>query len=218
MNLFVDAWWKTIWNWDKVKDAINTLPGRLGFSKDRELRFFKLKLDLGTGEVYDEILGRFLTEREKYGLYYVLYLYSRAEKEINEVGELITLSQLCPVIHCPMFKENINAFEITFGYNPQYLYQAAELFGFEKIDIADVAVKIYVLPLVPIVVGIWLGEEGLPPSSVILFDKSVSNYLDCEASSILAGVLLARLIIALGKKLDITLKGIKYSYRYQCSE
>ncbi|MEM1526327.1 MAG: DUF3786 domain-containing protein [Ignisphaera sp.] len=218
MSLTNDAWWKEVWSWSKVKDVVNTLPGRLGFDVSKELKFFKLRLNLDTGDVYDEILGRFLTEREKYGLYYILYVYSHAEREINELGELITLSQICPAIHCPMFKENLRAFEVIFGYNPEYLYQSAEVIGYEKIDLADAAVKIYVLPRVPIFVGIWLGEEGLPPSSIILFDKSVTNYVDCEAASILAGVLLSRLIIALSKKLNVSTTRVKYSYRYQCAE
>ncbi|MEM1844643.1 MAG: DUF3786 domain-containing protein, partial [Ignisphaera sp.] len=203
MSLDVSAWWKEVWSWDRVKQAISTLPGRLGFEKDRELRFFRLRVDIESGEVYDEILARFLSERERYGLYFILYRYSQTDKEIEEMGEYVTLSQICPALHCPMVKQNMNAFEKVFGYKQGLLYKAAEAFDYEKIDIGDEAVKIYILPKVPIVISVWLGEEEIPPSVSILYDKSVTHYLDCEASSIMAGVTLTRLIISLAKNYNI---------------
>lgn len=218
MDLGVGAWWKEIWSWDRVKYTVRTLSGRLGFEKGRELKFFKLKVDLDTGEVYDEVLARFLNERERYGLYFILYRYAQAEKEVEESGEYVTLSQICPAIHCPMFKQNIKAFEKIFGYRHGLLYRAAETFNYEKINLGDEAVKIYTLPKVPIVTAVWLGEEGIPPSASLLYDKTVSNYLDCEAVMIIAGVTLARLIISLAKVLAIDTKGVEYSYRYQCAE
>ncbi|MEM1542128.1 MAG: DUF3786 domain-containing protein [Ignisphaera sp.] len=218
MSLGVSAWWKEVWSWDRVKQAISTLPGRLGFEKDRELRFFRLRVDVESGEVYDEILARFLSERERYGLYFILYRYSQTDKEIEEIGEYVTLSQICPALHCPMVKQNMNAFEKVFGYKQGLLYKAAEAFGYEKIDIGDEAVKIYILPKVPIVISVWLGEEEIPPSVSILYDKSVTHYLDCEASSIMAGVTLTRLIISSVKNLNVYVQGVEYSYRYQCSE
>lgn len=72
MSLDVSAWWKEVWSWDRVKQAISTLPGRLGFEKDRELRFFRLRVDIESGEVYDEILARFLSEREIWSLLHSL--------------------------------------------------------------------------------------------------------------------------------------------------
>jgi len=218
LSLGVSAWWKEVWSWDRVKQAISTLPGRLGFEKDRELRFFRLRVDVESGEVYDEILARFLSERERYGLYFILYRYSQTDKEIEEIGEYVTLSQICPALHCPMVKQNMNAFEKVFGYKQGLLYKAAEAFGYEKIDIGDEAVKIYILPKVPIVISVWLGEEEIPPSVSILYDKSVTHYLDCEASSIMAGVTLTRLIISSVKNLNVYVQGVEYSYRYQCSE
>lgn len=218
LSLGVEAWWREIWSWDRVKDAVRSLQGRLGFEKDRELRFFKLRVNLENGEVFDEILSRFLDERERYGLYFVLYKYSQSQKEVEETGELISLSHLCPALHCPMLKQNLKAFEVVFGYSSGLLYQAAEPFGYERIDIGDASVKIRILPRVPIIIGIWVGEEELPPSAVVLYDKSVTNYLDCEAASILAGATLARLILSIVKKLGISVEGLEFGYRYQCSE
>lgn len=214
---FKGVWYRDLWGWDRVKDTIRSLAGRLGFEKGKELRFFKLRLDLETGEIFDELLGRYLTEKERAGLYFVLHIHSKAD-DIGLSGELITISQVCPALHCPMFNENVKAFEIVFGYNRDLLYHAAESFGYEKIDIGDAAVKIYTLPRVPVVVGIWLGEEGIPPSSIILYDKTVTHYLDCEAAEILGGALLARLIMSLATRIGIDVKNVRYSYRYHCVE
>jgi len=222
LSFGVSAWWKEVWSWDRVKDVVRSLSGRLGFEKGNELRFFRLRVDLNNGEVYDEILDRYLTERERYGLYYVLYNYAQTKEDVGEVGELIQLSQICPAIHCPMAKTNMEAFEklveTVFASQLSLLYKAAEPFKYEKIDLGDAAVKVYTLPRVPIVVAIWLGEEGIPPSISILFDKSITNYLECEAAQIMSGVLLARLIISLAKTANINTSHIKHAYRYQCTE
>jgi len=218
MGFYISEWWREWWGWDKVKNAIRSLPGRLGFEKGSELRFFRLRLNLENGEVYDEILERYLTERERYGLYFILNVYSKTKQEVKERGEYVTLSHICPAIHCPMFKENVKAFEALFGYQPELLYKAAKPFGYETMEYGDAAVKIYTLPKVPIVIGIWAGEESLPPSANILFDKSVTNYLDCEAAIALAGATLARLILSLAKTVGIDVSKVKFSYRYQCTE
>jgi hypothetical protein len=218
----VSAWWREVWGWDRVKNVIKSLPGRLGFGKGNVLNFFRLRLDIDTGEVYDEVLERFLTERERYGLYYVLYTYAQAKEDIGELGELVTPSQICPAIHCPMTKENLEAItkltQSVFSLNPELLLKATEPFNPQKVDIGDIAVKIYTLPRVPIVLAIWLGEESIPPSISILYDKSITNYLDCESAMIMAGVLIARIIISLAKKVGINIGDVKYSYRYQCPE
>ncbi|MEM0261903.1 MAG: DUF3786 domain-containing protein [Nitrososphaerota archaeon] len=218
MSLGVDAWWKEIWSWSKVKDALRTLPGRLGFSPGNELYFFRLRLNLDNGEVYDEVINRFLTERERYGLYFILYKYAQASTEVNETGEYVTLNHVCPVIHCPMTRQNIRAFETIFGSNPELLYYAAKPFNYEHVDIGDAGVKIHVLPRVPIIVGIWAGEDDIPPSASILYDKVVTNYIDCEAASILAGVTLARLILSLIVNLNLSIGEVEFSYKYQCTE
>lgn len=215
-------WWRGLWSWERVRDVIRTLPGRLGFGPGRELRFFGLRVSLEDGSVYDEVLRRYLAERERYGLYFVLYQYARAPSEVGEVGEYVTLSHVCPAMHCPMLRQNAEAFEEAFGLlfagKPELLYRAAEPLGYERVEVGDAAVKVYALPRVPVVVGVWFGEEGIPPKAVILFDRSVSHYLDCEAASIVAGATLARLVLALSARLGLDLGDIRVAYRFQCAE
>ena len=217
MGFSGSSWWREKWAWENVKNVISTLPGRLGFSEGNELRFFRLRLSLADGSVYDEILERYLTDREKYGLYFILTQYAKAEKDVGEYNEPLPLTRICPAIHCPLLKRNTKAFEVVFGYEPELLYKAAESFEYIPVDYGDAAVKIYVLPRVPITIGVWAGEEGIPPSTTILFDKSITNYLDCEAATTLAGASLARLIISLSKR-GASLGKVDYKYCYACSE
>ncbi len=214
------------WSWEKVKDRIRSLSGRLGFEKGNELKFFGLRLNLVDGSIYDEVLERFLTDRESISLYYILSLYSETKSEVEEVGELISLSrQLCPFIHCPNLRRNMEAIERLFGTDPQLLYRAAKPFNYQPIEIGDAAIKIYALPRVPIVLVVWAGEEGIPPSSEVLFDKTAPNYLGtdvadiCEAAMGIARALTARIILSLAKMLNLDIDKISFGgYRYTCAD
>ena len=221
------SFWE-LYSWDKVGSKIRSLPGRLGFEKEDKLKFFGLTLDLETGAIYDNILGRYLTQRESIGVYFILSLYAETKVDIGESGELVSLSrQICPFVHCPNFRRNITIIEKVFGVNPQLLYTTAEPFNYKSVDIGDAAVKVYTLPRVPVVLVIWAGEEGLPPSSEILFDKSAPHYLSeetsavCEAALGLARALTARLILRLAKDLRIEIPSIEVEfggYGYICAD
>jgi hypothetical protein len=91
--------------------------------------------------------------------------------------------------------------------------------------LGDAAIKVYALPRVPIVLAVWAGEEGLPPSSEILFDKSAPRYLSeetsavCEASLGLARALTARLILKLAKDMKIDVSAIEFGGSgYVCAD
>jgi hypothetical protein len=210
------SFWE-LYSWEKVRDKIKSLPGRLGFEKGDKLNFFGLTLDLGTGDIYDNILGEHLTRKERIGMYFILSLYAETKTDVGESGELVSLSrQLCPFVHCPNLKRNIAALEKIFGENPQLLYTVAKPFDYKPVDIGDAAIKVYALPRVPIVLAVWAGEEGLPPSSEILFDKSASHYLSeeasvvCEAALGLARGLTARLILKFAKNLQVDVSTIEF--------
>ncbi len=217
-----------LYSWDKVRDKIRSLPGRLGFELEEKLSFFGLTLDLKTGAIYDNVLERYLREREAIGIYFILSLYAETKVDVGESGELISLSRhVCPFIHCPSLRKNITIVEKVFGENPQLLYTAAEPFNYKPVDIGDAAVKIYTLPRIPIVLVVWAGEEGLPPSSEILFDKTVPHYLSeevsavCEAALGLARALTARLVLKLAKDVGIDESLIKVEfggYGYVCAD
>jgi hypothetical protein len=220
-----------LYSWERVRDKIRTLPGRLGFEKRDKLSFFGLTLDLDTGAVHDDVLERYLTRREASGVYFVLTLYAETKDDIGESGEFISLSRhLCPFIHCPNLRSNITIIEKIFGKDPQLLYKVAERFNYKPVDLGDAGIKVYALPRIPLVLVVWAGEEELPPSTEILFDKSTPHYLTgepsavCEASLGLARALTARLIIKLAKDLKLDVSNIEVTYGsfggygYVCAE
>jgi len=220
-----------LYSWERVKSKIMSLPGRLGFENTGELKFFGLTLDIKTGAIYDSVLERYLTQKEATGVYFILSLYAETKTDLGETGEFASLSrQLCPFIHCPNLKMNISIIEKIFGKYPELLYEVAKPFNYKLVDIGDIAIKVYALPRVPIVLVIWTGDEELPPSSEILFDKSAPHYLSgetstvCEASLGLARALTSRLILRLAKdmKMDISTIEVKYGnfggYGYICAD
>lgn len=193
-------WWK----WERTKKYIRSLSGRLGFEESSEIHFLGLKLNIDNGEVYDEILKRFLRDEEKVEIYYVLYMYSQTTQDIGEVEEYTTFTELFKSVkdlalsHCPEFRSVYKKFEDIFGKNPEMLYKAAMMFKHKILDYGDISIKVYALPRIPIVFTIWKGDEELPPSSSIMFDKTATHYLpDCETLVRLTKITIERLIKAM---------------------
>lgn len=189
------------WNWEKTGSHIKSLIGRLGFEEGSELSFLGFKLNVNNGEVYDEILKKFLKDEEKVEIYYVLYMYSQALQDVGESKDYATLTELfksagdVAILHCPEFKNVCKKLEEVFGRNPNLLYKAAKMFKHETLDWGDAAIKIYALPRIPIIIVIWGGDEELPPSINIMFDKTASHYMpDCEALVRLTKITIERLM------------------------
>jgi len=185
--------YKTIWNWEKSRDKILTLRGRLGFPDSSILKFLRLSLDLEDGHIHDELRGRTVPEIEA-SVYCILSGYADAN-DVPETHQLISFAQL------PGGRAYYNAFqrravqqiERVFGSNTQTFYKAAELLDATMLDYGDFSVKIYALPLVPVHVVLWSTDSEFPPSANILFDSSVSQYLSTEQTAMLGELTSTRL-------------------------
>ncbi len=82
-----------------------------------------------------------------------------------------------------------------FGEHPERLEAlAARAFGAESSDHGDVSVVIRALPLVPMVLLIWKGDEEFPPEGNILFDRNISQLFSAEDIAWLAGMAVYPLI------------------------
>ncbi|MHB0912337.1 MAG: DUF3786 domain-containing protein [Armatimonadota bacterium] len=68
----------------------------------------------------------------------------------------------------------------AFGEKPELLYAVAEGLGGERAPVADVGIKLPVLPLLPVTYGIWSGDDEFPASGTILFDSSARRMLSAE--------------------------------------
>lgn len=77
----------------------------------------------------------------------------------------------------------------AFGDRPELLLEVAgEAFGAEPSDQGDVSVVVKALPLVPVALIIWKGDEEFPPEGNILFDRNIVNMLSAEDIAWLSGM------------------------------
>jgi hypothetical protein len=96
-------------------------------------------------------------------------------------------------------KRALEPLKKTFGGNVEALKRAAPLLKGEQVPEADIAFSFLPLPLVPLKVLLWKGDEEFPAEASILFDRTVSEFFPAEDIAWLSGMVVYRLI-GLSKK------------------
>lgn len=98
-------------------------------------------------------------------------------------------------IYYPTFTKRI-AKPLTdhFSKEPDLLLKAGEKLGGHKADFGDVAVTIDAFNHVPITLVLWQGDDEFPAQLNLLFDSSISDYLDTEDVTVLCETLTWKLI------------------------
>ena len=88
-----------------------------------------------------------------------------------------------------------NPMVMTFGEKPELLLKvASELYGAVPFDQGDVSVVVRALPLVPIALILWKGDEEFPPEGNVLFDRSIIGLLSAEDIAWLSGMVVYPMI------------------------
>ncbi|MGE5841919.1 MAG: DUF3786 domain-containing protein [Deltaproteobacteria bacterium] len=88
-----------------------------------------------------------------------------------------------------------NPMVMSFGDQPELLLKVAtELYGAVPFDQGDASVVVRALPLVPIALILWKGDEEFPPEGNVLFDRSVVRILSAEDIAWLSGMVVYPLI------------------------
>ena len=83
----------------------------------------------------------------------------------------------------------------VFGSQPDLLIQLAmEMYEAVILDQGDVSVQVQALPLIPVALILWRGDDEFPPEGTILFDRSISNFFSAEDIAWLAGMIIYPLI------------------------
>jgi hypothetical protein len=83
----------------------------------------------------------------------------------------------------------------TFGEKPDLLLKlATELYGAVPFNRGDVSVVVRALPLVPIALILWKGDEEFPPEGNVLFDRSITGILSAEDIVWLSGMVVYPMI------------------------
>lgn len=84
---------------------------------------------------------------------------------------------------------------INFGKTPKLLIAlATKTYDATPFDYGDFSVMIEPLPLIPMALILWEGDEEFPPDGNILFDSSISKILSAEDIAWLAGMVIYPLI------------------------
>ncbi len=182
-----------IWKWEKCRDKINTLRGRLGFPDELSLRFLKLSLSLETGEILDELKQKSHAEA-KPAVYCILSGYAEA-KPTSETQKLVSFSQLPggAAYETAFIHRAVQPIERIFGDNGQRLWPSAEIFDAERLRYSDYSVKIRALPLVPIIIILNEKTSEFAASANMLFDSTISHYLTTEQIAMLGQLTVLRL-------------------------
>lgn len=77
----------------------------------------------------------------------------------------------------------------AFGDNPGRMPElASSAYDTSGLDYGDFSVIVKALPLVPVALVLWEGDEEFPPEGNILFDRSISKFLSAEDTAWLAGM------------------------------
>jgi uncharacterized protein DUF3786 len=88
-----------------------------------------------------------------------------------------------------------------FGHRPELLVKLAqEAYNAKPLDQGDFAVEIRALPMVPVALILWEGDEEFPPEGTILFDRGISGILSAEDIAWLAGMIIYPLMGMAAKK------------------
>lgn len=83
----------------------------------------------------------------------------------------------------------------TFGFMAKKMVDiASRVYNAEMLDLGDCSVKVQALPMVPVVLIIWEGDDEFPPDGNLLFDKTISDILSAEDIATLAGMVVYPMI------------------------
>jgi hypothetical protein len=83
----------------------------------------------------------------------------------------------------------------AFGEQPERMVELAKSrYEAGPFDQGDHAVIVHPLPLVPLALVLWRGDEEFPPEGNILFDRSISAILSAEDIAWLAGMVVYPLV------------------------
>lgn len=81
----------------------------------------------------------------------------------------------------------------AFGSDAQLLIAAGRALGGSPVQMGDAAVELPALPLVPVTMVVWLGDDEFPAGGNILFDATVGAHLSTEDCVVLAETVVRRL-------------------------
>lgn len=190
-----------LWTWKNCRNAIKSLPGRLGFPAGDKIEFLELKLNLNNGSIMDNFTGGHFDAAQRAGrmmantIFYVLSAYSKSPDK-KPTGKRISSKQF----RGAQFTNRDNMGEryriIKNFEQPARLEIAAKALGGSKIEFpyGDTAVSLNILPYIPLTIVLTVDDGEFPADARLFYDETVENYLDSEQTYFLTSLSVTRLI------------------------
>lgn len=115
--------------------------------------------------------------------------YLTKAKGIRLEGEWIAFRELPggDIYNTPFTNRTIRPMVGRFGREPARLVEAGEGLGGRRETFGHASTRVLAFPMVPLCFIVWEGDEEIPASGQILFDRSASAYLDTEDLVVVAG-------------------------------
>ena len=188
---------------DKIPELVASLSGA-AISRDREggTRLVLNALNQKVNITWPDFT--FSTEKTEAEIpiqqqvLYLHYLYGAwSSSGARAMGEWISFQEIPDGrFYMDAFQRRAkNPMVMTFGGRPDVLrHVAAELYRAVPFDQGDVSVVVQALPLVPIALILWKGDEEFPPEGNVLFDRSVIGILSAEDIAWLSGMVVYPMI------------------------
>ena len=125
----------------------------------------------------------------------ILHYFTQA-KGTAASNELIAFRQLPGgnIYHPTFVKRTIKPLTDYFGEKPAMLVKATERLGGYKAEYGDTGITINAFSRVPIAFALWHGDEELAPQLNLLFDATVSDYLETEDVTIVCETITWKLV------------------------
>ena len=182
-----------IWNYDRCRERIAPLRGRLGFPDSPFLEFLRLRLDLASG-----ILTTDPDDTPVPGLrpavYCILVTYSRAAESPECFRQLAFRDLPGGLAYDASFRTRaILPLADLYSRDPPAFARAMESLGGIPVAYADHAWKLNALPRVPVDILVWDKSGEFPSSAAMFFDASVPAYLETEAAAMLGELVTQRI-------------------------
>lgn len=113
---------------------------------------------------------------------FLIVHYLNGAKDIPLKNELISFRELYggDVYYQAFRNRSIEIIRRRFGSEPENLVKKGLEMGGEEAGIGDFSVRIPVFPKIPITVVLWMGDEEVPGSANVLFDRTAGEMLHTE--------------------------------------
>jgi hypothetical protein len=177
-----------LWTWNNCSEKIRSLKGRNGFPDNDKISFLLYVLNLNNGNLIDSLTCNEVEYFTKPGMsilrtvFYVLSAYSEAD-DIKPSGKYVSSKQFRGTKFTQRRLIGVRQ-SLVNHFTPDFnmLLKVTNILGGKRIDFptGDVAVKIFILPRIPITFVLTLADNEFSADSRIYFDETIESFFDSE--------------------------------------